>query len=147
MKMTAFVTVALLLAGGASQAAQQQLPPPPPAAATPPAEKWPGVDPRPPNAPTQKPAFPGQTRAPERKTNVAFDVVTVAEGLNNPWGLAFLPDGKMLVTEKGRARLRFVVDANGTLSPPVAGLPQGRRPRPGRPARRRTRSGVRAEPD
>ena len=72
--------------------------------ATAPVETWPGVDPRPPNAPTQKPAFAGQTRAPERKTNVAFDVVTVAEGLNKPWGFAFLPGGKMLVTEKGTGR-------------------------------------------
>ena len=37
-----------------------------------------GVDPRPPNATGQTPAFPCHTRAPERKSNVAFDVVTVA---------------------------------------------------------------------
>ena len=127
MKMTAFVTVALLLAGVASQTAPQQPAPQQPAAEKPAEEKWPGVDPRPPNAPQQKPAFAGQTRAPERKTNVAFDVVTVAQGLNKPWGLAFLPGGKMLVTEKGTeaspAALR-VVDAAGTLSPPVAGLPK-----------------------
>jgi len=80
-----------------------------------------GVDPRPPNAPGQKPAFPGQTRAPERKTNVPFDVVTVAEGLQNPWGMAFLPDRRILVTEKpGRLR---IVGTDGTLSPPVEGLP------------------------
>ncbi|MDP9322808.1 MAG: PQQ-dependent sugar dehydrogenase, partial [Acidobacteriota bacterium] len=47
-----------------------------------------GADPRPPNATGQTPAFPGQTRAPERKSNVAFDVVTVAEGLQFPWGMA-----------------------------------------------------------
>jgi len=80
-----------------------------------------GVDPRPANAPDQKPAFAGQTDAPERLTNVAFEVVTVAQGLEAPWGLAFLPGGKMLVTEKpGRLR---VVTADGTLSAPVAGLP------------------------
>jgi glucose/arabinose dehydrogenase len=80
-----------------------------------------GVDPRPPNAPTQKPAFAGQTRAPEQKSNVAFNVVTVAEGIENGWGFAFLPGGKILVTEKpGRLR---VVAANGTLSAPVTGLP------------------------
>ncbi len=80
-----------------------------------------GVDPRPPNAPTQSPAFPGQTRAPEQKLGVAFDVVTVAQGLVAPWGLTFLPGGKLLVTEKpGRLR---VVAADGTLSEPVAGLP------------------------
>jgi glucose/arabinose dehydrogenase len=80
-----------------------------------------GADPRPANALTQKPAFEGQTRAPERLTNVAFEVVTVAEGLTAPWSLAFLPSGRMLVTEKG-GQLR-VVAADGTLSPPVEGLP------------------------
>ena len=80
-----------------------------------------GVDQRPANAPDQKPAFAGQTDAPERLTNVAFDVVTVAQGLVSPWSLAFLPGGKMLVTEKpGRLR---IVAADGTLSPEVTGLP------------------------
>ncbi len=81
-----------------------------------------GVDPRPPNGQGQRPAFAGQTRAPEQKLGVAFDVVTVAEGLVNPWSVAFLPGGRMLVTERpGRLR---VVAADGTLSPPVTGLPQ-----------------------
>lgn len=76
---------------------------------------------RPPNNPAQKPAVEGQTRAPVQQLGVAYDVVTVAQGLANPWGLAFLPDGRMLVTERpGRLR---VVSANGTLSAPVAGLP------------------------
>ena len=82
--------------------------------------QW-AVDSRPANAPDQKPAFAGQYRAPESKSNVAFDVVTVAEGLVSPWGMTFLPDGRMLVTEKpGRLR---IVTADGTLSEPVAGLP------------------------
>jgi len=80
-----------------------------------------GVDPRPPNAPNQKPAFAGQTRAPERKSGVAFDVVTVVAGLQNPWGMAFLPDKRILVTERA-GRLR-IVGLDGTLSPAVTGLP------------------------
>jgi aldose sugar dehydrogenase len=81
-----------------------------------------GMNTRAPNGAGQKPAFAGQTRAPEHKLNVAFDVVTVAEGLANPWGLAFLPGGKMLVTERpGRLR---ILSADGTqISEPVAGLP------------------------
>ena len=80
-----------------------------------------GVDPRPPNAPTQKPAFAGQTRAPEHNAGASFTVVTVAEGLANPWAIEFLPDGRMLVTERpGRLR---VVTRDGALSAPVTGLP------------------------
>lgn len=49
------------------------------------------------------------------------EVATFARGLERPWGLAFLPDGRMLVTEKpGRLR---IVDAQGTVSAPVAGVP------------------------
>jgi len=48
-------------------------------------------------------------------------VETVASGLQHPWGLAFLPDGRMLVTERA-GRLR-IVETNGTLSAPLGGVP------------------------
>ena len=52
----------------------------------------------------------------------AYRVVTVAEGLEIPWSMAFLPDGDMLVTERP-GRLRIVRD--GILLPdPVPGVPE-----------------------
>lgn len=49
-------------------------------------------------------------------------LVTVAGGLHHPWGLAFLPDGRLLVTERaGRMR---IVSAGGELGPPLQGLPE-----------------------
>ncbi len=80
-----------------------------------------GVDSRPPNGASQKPAFAGQTRAPEQKSGVAFDVIPLVTGLERPWAIAFLPSGRMLVTERpGRLR---VVGKDGALSAPVTGLP------------------------
>jgi aldose sugar dehydrogenase len=50
-------------------------------------------------------------------------IVTVTEGLEHPWAVALLPDGRKLVTERpGRMRM---IDAGGKLDPvPIAGLPR-----------------------
>jgi glucose/arabinose dehydrogenase len=61
-----------------------------------------------------------QTNAPAAKPT-PITVETVASGLENPWGLAFLPDGRLLVTERpGRLR---VVTREGAISEPIAGVP------------------------
>ena len=66
-----------------------------------------------------------QATAPAQTVKSAeheFRVVTIVEGLTHPWGLAFLPDGRMLVTERP-GRLRIVKD--GKLDPQaVSGVPQ-----------------------
>lgn len=66
----------------------------------------------------QAPAF-AQKRYPSSAGDLAVE--TVASGLEHPWGMTFLPDGRMLVTERpGRLRL---VEADGKLSRPITGVP------------------------
>ncbi|HEY5167131.1 MAG TPA: PQQ-dependent sugar dehydrogenase [Pseudolabrys sp.] len=70
-------------------------------------------------------AFTGTAQAADPTfPTTAGDVTveTVASGLVHPWSLAFLPDGRMLVTERpGRMR---IVTRDGKLSPPLAGVPK-----------------------
>lgn len=57
-----------------------------------------------------------------RSEKTAFELRELVAGLEHPWGLAFLPDGAMLVTERpGRLRR---IDAKGRISAPIAGLPR-----------------------
>jgi glucose/arabinose dehydrogenase len=111
--LTTALAVVLAACGGTDSVAQSAAP------SAPGGEPW---ETRPANAPSQTPAFAGQTRAPEVSADVAYEVVTVAEGLDKPWAIAFLPDGRMLVTEKpGRLR---IITAAGEVSEPVTGLPE-----------------------
>lgn len=76
---------------------------------------------RPANGANQTPAFPGQTRAPAVRTEAALTHSVVASGLEHPWGMAQLPDGNWLVTERpGRLR---IITPTGTVGQPIAGLP------------------------
>ena len=72
--------------------------------------------------PAPKPAFAGQTRAPAPRTASAVHVEVLVDGaLNNPWALAFLPDGRLLVTELfGTMR---TIGRDGVVSAPIAGVP------------------------
>ncbi|MEX2150400.1 MAG: PQQ-dependent sugar dehydrogenase [Steroidobacteraceae bacterium] len=63
-----------------------------------------------------------QDAGPEKPSGATqVDITTVAAGLEHPWSLAFLPDGRMLVTERP-GRLRYVTK-DGSVSEPVAGVP------------------------
>jgi glucose/arabinose dehydrogenase len=78
------------------------------------------IETRPPEKKDNAPAFPQQTRAPYH-ASVPFQVTTLVDSLHAPWSLAFLPGGRMLVTERLPGTIR-ILDANGTLSEPLAGV-------------------------
>lgn len=75
----------------------------------------------PPNAPDQRPAFQGQTRACAIRTESAYDVSVVAKGVEKPWAVEPLPDGGFLITEK-RGRMRYV-SPGGEVGQPIANVP------------------------
>ncbi|MCK2056598.1 PQQ-dependent sugar dehydrogenase [Methylobacterium sp. 37f] len=75
-----------------------------------------------PTAPDQKPAFDGQVRAPAVFTRTPISVEVKTENLDHPWGLAFLGDGKLLVSEKPGA-MRIVDMATGKPVAGVSGVP------------------------
>jgi glucose/arabinose dehydrogenase len=107
--VAAFAMATLVAAGAAQQPTQQQQqtdqPPIAAVAATEPATKPPPAEP-----------VVVVTESRER-----LRVVPIARGLSHPWGMAFLPDGSILVTERS-GRLRIIRD--GVLDPtPIAGLP------------------------
>jgi glucose/arabinose dehydrogenase len=68
------------------------------------------------------PAFEQQTRAVNAKTTTPISVSVITDGLERPWGMAFLPNGQLLVTEKcGRM---LTVTRDGKKSAPITGLPK-----------------------
>lgn len=67
------------------------------------------------------PAFQGQTEAPPPERPSAYRVETITDALESPWALAFLPDGRFLVSERlGTMR---TVTPEGDVSAPIAGVP------------------------
>lgn len=74
-----------------------------------------------PAASRQPPAASPATQVPPT-ANAEMQVHVIASGLDHPWGVAPLPDGRFLVTERA-GRLR-IVGADGSVSVPLAGVPQ-----------------------
>ncbi|WP_310496919.1 PQQ-dependent sugar dehydrogenase [Sandarakinorhabdus sp.] len=75
----------------------------------------------PPNVPEKSPAFAGQTRIDAVVSKTPLVVTEIASGLNKPWGVAVMADGRFLVSEKAAGRLTIVA-ADGTKTP-VTGTP------------------------
>lgn len=72
-------------------------------------------------APNQEPAFKGQTRIAGIRTKTVIKISTITTGLNHPWGLAFMPDGRMIVSERpGTIRIVTTAGSPGT---PIKGVP------------------------
>lgn len=78
------------------------------------------ADPRPPEKADDEPEFPGQTHAPYH-AGAAPRVTTITAKLMRPWALAFLPDGRFLVTQ--RLGTMVIVTPDGAISAPLAGVP------------------------
>jgi glucose/arabinose dehydrogenase len=82
------------------------------------------IERRPPEKSDDKPSFPEQTRAPYH-ASAPFRITTLIDNLPAPWSLAFLPDGKILLTERLPGSIRILGtsgDTKGVLSEPVAGV-------------------------
>jgi len=121
LMITAALAALLAACGGSDGQARQQQAAAPAAAPAGGASTGKPVDQPPPNAPSQRPAFAGQTRAPEVRSDVAYQVQDYVTGIGKPWGLAFLPNGGLLITEKdGKLRLF----ENGKVSAAIAGVPK-----------------------
>ena len=69
-----------------------------------------------------QPAFPNQTRVAGVKSTTAYGGKVLTEGLQNPWGLTSMPDGRLLITEKG-GTMR-ISSPSGELSAPITGIPK-----------------------
>ncbi|HET7117994.1 MAG TPA: PQQ-dependent sugar dehydrogenase [Hanamia sp.] len=82
---------------------------------------YPSVETKPPNT-DYKPAFAGQTRIAGVKTATTYQVKILSSGLNHPWGITNLPDGRFLITEKG-GNMR-IASPDGTLSEAITGIPE-----------------------
>lgn len=78
------------------------------------------VESRPSNT-TYKPAFVGQTRIGSLKTKTLYQHQVISTGLKDPWGIAALPDGKLLITEQ--AGTMRVVTKDGLIGSPISNIP------------------------
>ena len=85
------------------------------------AGQLPPVESKPPNS-SYKPAFSGQTRIAGMRTKTAVAIRLVTDNLDRPWGIAVLPDGRLLITEK--AGTMRIATSTGNIGPKIKGIPK-----------------------
>ncbi|MGI9424575.1 MAG: PQQ-dependent sugar dehydrogenase [Hyphomicrobiaceae bacterium] len=68
------------------------------------------------------PVHAAQTKAPNPAKTTGAKATVIAKGLVNPWGMQFLPDGRIIITERPGA-IR-IIDKDGTVSKPLNGAPK-----------------------
>lgn len=69
-----------------------------------------------------KPAFEGQTRIAGVKSATAYEVTTLDSSLTFPWGIASLPDGRFIITERGGTMK--IASASGQTGTALDGIPK-----------------------
>jgi glucose/arabinose dehydrogenase len=69
-----------------------------------------------------KPAFEGQTRIAAVKTKTPIESKVITDKLDRPWGIATMPDGRFLITQKSKGTMR-IVSSGGIASGEIIGLP------------------------
>jgi aldose sugar dehydrogenase len=117
---TTFAVLVICLALGATAPAGQTVHPVPRPPAPPPGPPNPQAGSAAPDGYAPTPAWPGQTKAPKPDTSAAFDVQTFATGIAGAFAFHFLPDGRLIVSERpGRIK---IVAKDGTVAAPLEGL-------------------------
>jgi len=116
--LTASLAAASFLSTGSAFAQMQGLPPATGAEGVAPGK---AAETQMPNARDQKPAFAGQTRAPQPSSMPQIAKQVVAENLPHLWAMEFLPDGRMLVTAKKGAM--HIIAKDGKPGAAIEGVP------------------------
>ncbi|MDB4923027.1 PQQ-dependent sugar dehydrogenase [Mucilaginibacter sp.] len=68
-----------------------------------------------------KPAFAGQTRIGSVKTKTPYTVTVINTGLNSPWGMHVLPDGRLLIS--GKPGTMQILTTGGKIAKTITGFP------------------------
>lgn len=88
---------------------------------TAPSDTLPPVETRNPNT-KYSPAFEGQTRVHGMKTQTPYTGKILTDKLERPWGIAVLPDGRLLITQKAGSMV--IVTTDGMTGAPITGIPE-----------------------